>query len=235
MICLLLLKNCGVSMSKSKVYFYQNNPCVIVRVINDDFAEIQLSHHFAESMELRGQCLGCCVGDSDNKLSCTCDEFSWVIEEVQNEENKVLCIVERRLLADHPIEKTAIDKLQKQISDEKQKLEIIKITQQEWSEDLKVKRNEFSALEAKCAALRLENESLLSAGNAIAARFDGVKEKYNAMTVFIDKNFSKGIQISNGEYQKLIKRDAVLTALENGGVDNWEWYGESVKHLVETE
>lgn len=222
-------------MSLSKVYFYQNNPCVIVRVINDDFAEIQISHHFAESMELRGQCMGCCVGDSDNKLRCTCDEFSWIIEEVQQEENKVLCIVERRLLADQPVEKVVIDKLQKQISEEMKNLADIKASHQEWSEDLKSKRVEFSALDAKCSALRLENESLMSAGNAIEARFDGVKEKYNAMTVFIDKNFSKGIQISNREYQDLINRDRILTALENGGVDNWEWYGESVKHLIETE
>lgn len=214
-----------------KLFFYQNNPCVIVRVVNDDFAEIQLSHHFAESMELRGQCMGCCVGDSDNKLKCTCDEFSWVIEEVQQEENKVLCIVERRLLADHPIEKAVIDKLQKQILEEKQKLDDVKKSQQEWSDDLKAKRNEFAALDAKCSALRLENESLLSAGSSIAARLDGVKEKYNNMTVFIDKNFGKGIQISNREYQDLIKRDRILTALEHGGVDNWEWYSESLKGI----
>ena len=68
-----------------KIYFYQNNPCVIVRDINEEFAEIRLSHHFASDMELTGQCEGCNVGDSDNKLSCTCDQHSWIIEEVQEE------------------------------------------------------------------------------------------------------------------------------------------------------
>lgn len=29
----------------------------------------------------------------------------------------------------------------------------------------------------------------------------------------------------------LRKRDNVLTALENGGVDNWEWFGESLDVL----
>ena len=29
--------------------------------------------------------------------------------------------------------------------------------------------------------------------------------------------------------EELDERDTVLTALENGGVDNWEWYGESLK------
>lgn len=28
---------------------------------------------------------------------------------------------------------------------------------------------------------------------------------------------------------ELDERDTVLTALENGGVDNWDWYGASLK------
>ena len=31
------------------------------------------------------------------------------------------------------------------------------------------------------------------------------------------------------ELDELGKRDAVLTALEDGGVDNWEWYGASLE------
>lgn len=36
-------------------------------------------------------------------------------------------------------------------------------------------------------------------------------------------------EISKQEYEELLRRDEKLTALENGGVDNWEWYGESLK------
>lgn len=36
-------------------------------------------------------------------------------------------------------------------------------------------------------------------------------------------------EIEEKELVSLIKRDAKLCALENGGVDNWEWYGESLK------
>lgn len=39
------------------------------------------------------------------------------------------------------------------------------------------------------------------------------------------------ITISLEELQRLQQRDAELSALEVGGVDNWEWYGESLKHL----
>ena len=40
------------------------------------------------------------------------------------------------------------------------------------------------------------------------------------------KGYSK--TISKKEYEELLDRDRKLSALEAGGVDNWEWYGESL-------
>jgi len=37
--------------------------------------------------------------------------------------------------------------------------------------------------------------------------------------------------IDKGEYDMLKSRDRRLTALENGGVDNWEWYGDALASL----
>ena len=37
------------------------------------------------------------------------------------------------------------------------------------------------------------------------------------------------IEITQSEYEYLVDRDNKLTALENGGVDNWEWYGDSLE------
>lgn len=31
----------------------------------------------------------------------------------------------------------------------------------------------------------------------------------------------------------LLNRDLLLSALEAGGVDNWDWYGESVQNAIE--
>lgn len=36
------------------------------------------------------------------------------------------------------------------------------------------------------------------------------------------------VSISKEEYKYLLKRDDKLQALENGGVDNWEWYSDSL-------
>lgn len=40
------------------------------------------------------------------------------------------------------------------------------------------------------------------------------------------EEFHKSLQ---AEYDKLYKRSEILYALENGGVDNWEWYDDSIR------
>ena len=41
--------------------------------------------------------------------------------------------------------------------------------------------------------------------------------------------------ISKEEYEELLDRDRKLSALEAGGVDNWEWYGESLSQYYDEE
>ena len=42
------------------------------------------------------------------------------------------------------------------------------------------------------------------------------------------------VVLSKKDYEELKKRAATLSALEAGGVDNWEWYSDSLNdHLPE--
>lgn len=41
------------------------------------------------------------------------------------------------------------------------------------------------------------------------------------------------VEISINEYEELLKSEAKLRLLEEGGVDNWEWYGDSLEGLEE--
>lgn len=43
------------------------------------------------------------------------------------------------------------------------------------------------------------------------------------------RNARSIIKILKPEVEKLLRRDARLSALEAGGVDNWEWYGDSLR------
>ena len=44
-----------------------------------------------------------------------------------------------------------------------------------------------------------------------------------------EKKLPKTITLSADRYEYLQKRDDILSALEAGGVDNWDWYYESLK------
>ena len=51
--------------------------------------------------------------------------------------------------------------------------------------------------------------------------------------LIINSNISAKNQMMIINYiSNLENRDATLCALEAGGVDNWEWYGESIKNFL---
>jgi len=43
-------------VSDKQIKFYMNNPCVIIRDINEEFCEIQLNTHFAANIEAENYC-----------------------------------------------------------------------------------------------------------------------------------------------------------------------------------
>lgn len=72
-------------------------------------------------------------------------------------------------------------------------------------------------------------------------RFETQKEDYSAgwSTINVSDQLVDGVQYNVviateldtliAEVIELRKRDALLSALEAGGVDNWEWYSESIR------
>lgn len=220
---------------QKKIMFYQNNPCTIIRSVNDQFVEIYLSQRFAADMKVTGQCEGCCIGDSDNKISCTCDDHSWIIEQVQEEENAIICMVETRLLLDKPIEGKAIKKLQEQIVTQKSELETTKELHAEWVASIKSMKQQKAALKSELDALELSVEAARNIRNTSELGIKKLQEQHGKMVVEIQTYSIHNEKITKREHDRLTKRDAELAALEKGGVDNWEWYGDSLKNagLVE--
>lgn len=46
----------------------------------------------------------------------------------------------------------------------------------------------------------------------------------------------KTVEITVSEYNSLLESAAILRALQNGGVDNWDWYSDSISdHFEEPE
>lgn len=217
-----------------KIYFYQNNPCTIIRSVSEEFAEIRLSHHFAGDMELTGQCEGCNVGDSDNKLSCTCDEHSWIIEEVQNEENLLLVMIEKRLLTEDPVEYLTIKEFKKEIDQESELLTKTKELHEEWRNSMAVMKLKVQALQVEAASLELSTKANLASKEQSEMGLSALTDEYNKILVHIGLYKNAGKHILTKDYDYLLKRDETLSALEAGGVDNWEWYDESLKDFKES-
>jgi hypothetical protein len=183
-------------------------------------------------MELTGQCEGCCVGDSDNKLSCTCDEHSWIIEEVQDEENLLLVVAEKRLLTDSPIEHIDILALAKERKRWQERLLKTKELYEEWRAALNAKQSKADSITAIIKALKQDVHSNNQLREQSKLGIGALTEEYNKIVVAIGHG-SK--QITTKEYDNLLKRDETLTALEAGGVENWEWYDESINANKENE
>lgn len=91
---------------KNDSIFYQNNPAKFVCYLSEKTAVIIISllPNFDDTTTV-GSCTGCMIGDSDNKLSCTCDETEYVLEllEENTYETEIPLIVNSALIYDKPI------------------------------------------------------------------------------------------------------------------------------------
>lgn len=79
-----------------------------------------------------------------------------------------------------------------------------------------------------------ENEKLAIIHTDLAEVMDELSVRRQTLSELQDsisdlKSEDVSSMVSKTELQRLNKRDFMLTCLENGGVDNWEWWGESLK------
>jgi len=214
---------------KTEIKFYQNNPCLIIRDVNEAFCEIQLNTHFAANIEAEYYCTPseCRAPLSGGEAAREeYDQAQAIIEDIQSEEHSIICMVEKRLLHDKPVEANTIIGLQRDI--EKQKAEFLstKELHEEWRASSKALKLQSESLQAEINSLKLSREAELNLRDTAKAGVKKLSDQYNKLLVQIGYGNTK---ISMHEYNELEKRDATLRALEAGGVDNWEWYGESLK------
>ncbi len=214
----------------NEIKFYQNNPCVIVRDVNELFCEIQLNVHFAANIEAENYCTPSeCRSpmSSGEAAQEEYDQAQSIIEDIQDEEHSIICMVEKRLLHDSPIEATIINSLQKEIDKQKAELSTIKDLHAEWLKSVSGLKLSEKALKLEVASLNLSLEALTNIRSDSKACVEKLSVTRDKILIQIG---SFGPRITTGEFNALEKRDAILTALEAGGVDNWDWYGESLKN-----
>lgn len=226
------------------VKYYNNKPVIVLKkheeadfyqvLVNLEIQNVDLDF-IAESF--RG-CHACMVG---HKSTCHCDDevdkaYDVIERIMENYEIKDenLFYVPVKDLKDKPFEWAENEKLKAQITTNKNILNglidiiaenkgKIKQIEEEITKIYSKKHNYETGLKHAEHNFKSTNED-----------YEKVKEKLKKVkseleNIIVDNETS----ISREEYDNLCRRDRILTALENGGVDNWEWYGESLSKLEE--
>jgi chaperonin cofactor prefoldin len=218
----------------SEIKYYNNNPCKVLREVGEGFSEIVVFPH-VQDLDMNGGdwCIACQVGGIDGAYpSHTCDPYQEVIDVIndQREDEGVVVIADNRLLHNEMVEwkawktiKDRCEKVTESYNDVRRKNCDMLITSCKLESKIKTLEEDITLLEQT-------KEVLLGKVNTAYDEYDSLKGKINqAMKdplVVLDNNFKVELDIHT--LRSLIEDSIKLEQLESGGVDNWEWYSESI-------
>ena len=165
-------------------------------------------------------CTGCMAGHMDGTPnSHTCDEAQEIIDAINDEQAAIIVMVESRLLHDAPIE---VKKYKAII--EKVELESIKYNQmrKEIIDDFALKTQRQKELEVLRKTAVDTEAAIEDHANRLARLQQKITDKLNQVRELSD------VAAVNADYIEAKKDQFILEKLKQGGVDNWEWYDESL-------
>ncbi len=201
--------------------YYMNNPCTVIRALNDEISEIVVDISYAADLNGGQFCMGCELGGT---VSHTCEDAQDVIDAVADEVHNIPLLVENRLLADRPIEVGIWAKINAEIESAKAKLAGFKPLMKEWEDMFRLRRNQVKEFDARIAAQETNISLLREDAGRLMSKRDGLLDQCDALKVKIQ---STDRVITGKELRRLRERDALLTRLEQLGVDNWEGWDDA--------
>lgn len=201
--------------------YYNNRPVTILKDEGNDFyfvaAELNLTHDQTGS----NWCTMCQAG-GDFIASHTCDTAQEVIDHLmEGIEDREVFWVSGRYLNDEPFEFKPYKKLVDEI-------ELMKSKKIDIETDIKDLKSTLSSIEL---SIEESKQTLSDFQLRIQqAQHDLMDvEKQEQHQSIPDRVSNSYIDISTKELLEFIEAKIKLEALESGGVDNWEWYSESLK------
>lgn len=218
----------------ANIKFYMNNPCEIIRKITDEFSEVKVYPQFMDDeLSGAGWCSACMVGGHDGAHhSHTCEPYQEVIEAIRDTESSMIIVVENRLLQDNPVEFSTWTLVREQVNAKKAERDSF------YDESRKLK-SEISEINKELIANKLEIEYSSVKASDLRHEIDLLSNKKYQLNLGIqdiqDSITVGGIRLSiSGSYlRECIESKIKLEHLEAGGVDNWEWYGDSLPENID--
>lgn len=215
------------------VKYYMNNPCEIVRVISDEFVEIKVYPKFVDDdFNGSGWCTECTAGSGYSRHACR--EYQDVIDYIVDYGQSMIVVAESRLVQDKPVEFKQWSSLRSSIKSKGEDLHSI-------NESISIGKKYSSWMAQYCVDLKEELYDLKDRISASSERLNDLCLKESESETRLGK-VCASINLGNivatmsiEELKDLVEAKIILDGLKSGGVDNWEWYSESVPDDIDGE
>lgn len=207
-----------------QVYYFNNREVIPLRMETQNLAFCVIICDINHDVTGQCFCTQCMVG-GDYKGAHTCGDADEVIEAVMEEiSDKEVSWIPVQYLKEKPIEFKENEQLKGQIASNSEKLKNIE-------QSIVGRKNSLASIEQKLIEKSTERDELnecISKLNSTILNLDiELKKKQLNQQKIININ-NTNISISLDELNSLYKSQITLQLLEAGGVDNWEWYSESI-------
>ena len=211
-----------MSIEIGKTYYWNNHPAIPMLKSNEVeyMPDLYLCRVFVNTapIEYREFCAPCYMGDY-RFGKCTCDELEYLSDEYNEirDAGEMIWVNEIEL-KEKQIELKILDDVMDVVREKKAELktleEKIKKDTKEWENSFEINKNNLYKLSKEINSKGNEVEELNSEIEKLKVERSGVTEGFNA----------KYLDLSFEDLVYLLDRDNQLTALEIGGVDNWQWH-----------
>lgn len=214
---------------KNKLKFYMNNPCEVIREIGSEFSEVRVYPKYIDEGTSGGDwCFGCQAGHLDGTPNHhDCDKYQEIIDYINETESSMIVVVENRLLQDDPVEFKSWSEVRRRTIELREKGRAIIAENIELTSQIAKRTKLLSEIKEDINRENLKLESLIDKSDSIRYEISALCERADSLRDSVSVGSVK-VSISGSRVREMIKARIILDALESGGVDNWEWYSESM-------
>lgn len=219
-----------MEITLGKTYYYNNRETVPIEKQGDtEFYKCVVNFSTKINFDGREFCTACMVGAGDGYYpSHSCEEYQDVIDLILSDLNdKDILFVPENMLHEKPFEFAKNEYLLKEIEKNKNRLENKK-------NELSRKIKNVDELQVQISSLCYITDQCQQEINRLEENISDLRQKELAIKESIENNKDAVIEgskktISIKRLLSLLATENRMIALENGGVDNWTWYDESIK------
>lgn len=198
--------------------YYNNRPVKVLAELESGFSLVTLNLDYKPSLTGSNWCTACMVGGTSTH---TCEEYDEVIDHLMDDcLDEEIMFVPTKMLLDNYVEFKANEELKKNIEEKKSELSELKQSYKDLYLKVEAKKRELADLDA---ALILQEENFETSISELKERKAKLESKNRELEIKMDSMF---VNIPEKELKHMAKCVVELGMLEQGGVDNWQWYGE---------